>query len=357
MPIPPDTRSRGDSGHIADHNNIADELTALAAAVTSPPLGSVTFSTTTVNVDVSAANTYAVSLTGTPSGSTASFAITNAAGSGAQSLTLFITMGSGGPYTVNWQAGITWLAGAAPQLAAGTGALTIVQMETVNGGTAWYGALITGAPSLPLSVANGGTGQALYSPILNEWNAIDLGYKAQPFDAVTCTTTHVPTSGVLTLIGVKIRSPATITGARIIINNASAPTLTANQSFVGLYSAAGSPAPQLGYASTNSSGTALSTAFASTTPSNLIINFTATVSSPSSLILPVGLYWIVVLANGGTPPSFAGGVTISASSANGGLLNTNARFATYGSGLTALPSTITQTSSALSAVPIWAALF
>lgn len=32
MPIPPDTRAPGDAGHVTDHNNIADELTALVAA-------------------------------------------------------------------------------------------------------------------------------------------------------------------------------------------------------------------------------------------------------------------------------------------------------------------------------------
>ena len=33
MPIPPDTRAPGDTGHIADHNDISDELTTLAAGV------------------------------------------------------------------------------------------------------------------------------------------------------------------------------------------------------------------------------------------------------------------------------------------------------------------------------------
>ena len=33
MPIPPDTRSAGDTGHITDHNQISDELTTLAAGV------------------------------------------------------------------------------------------------------------------------------------------------------------------------------------------------------------------------------------------------------------------------------------------------------------------------------------
>ena len=34
MPIPPDNRTTGDTGHITDHNNTADMLTALVAADT-----------------------------------------------------------------------------------------------------------------------------------------------------------------------------------------------------------------------------------------------------------------------------------------------------------------------------------
>ena len=39
--------------------------------------------------------------------------------------------------------------------------MTVVTLESLNGGTTWYGAQVTGAPSLPLSIGLGGTGATL----------------------------------------------------------------------------------------------------------------------------------------------------------------------------------------------------
>jgi hypothetical protein len=119
----------------------------------------VTFTTgTTPNVDVSLANVYPVTLTGSPSGATPSFAIINAASGQAQSLTLYLTQGGSGSYTVNWPSGVTWLGGNAPVVATSIGALTVVTLETITGGTTWYGVQVAQAPPLPLPVSDGGTG-------------------------------------------------------------------------------------------------------------------------------------------------------------------------------------------------------
>jgi hypothetical protein len=75
-------------------------------------------------------------------------------------LTLYIVQPpTGGPYTINsWPASINWLGGGPPTIQPGAGTVTVVTMESLNGGTAWYGAQITGAPALPLDIELGGTG-------------------------------------------------------------------------------------------------------------------------------------------------------------------------------------------------------
>jgi hypothetical protein len=133
---------------------------SLSFGTASETVGStVTFTTgTTPNVDVSLANVYPVTLTGSPSGATPSFAIINAASGQAQSLTLYLTQGGSGSYTVNWPSDVTWLGGNAPVVATTIGALTVVTLETITGGTTWYGVQVAQAPPLPLPVSDGGTG-------------------------------------------------------------------------------------------------------------------------------------------------------------------------------------------------------
>ena len=86
--------------------------------------------------------------------------VTGPGGTVACDLTLYIVQPpTGGPYTINsWPASINWLGGAAPTIQPGAGTVTVVTMESLNGGTAWYGAQITGAPALPLDISLGGTG-------------------------------------------------------------------------------------------------------------------------------------------------------------------------------------------------------
>jgi hypothetical protein len=126
---------------------------------TSETIGTATFTAAgPVNLDVSAANVYQITLAGNPAGITPSFAIINTVATGCEGLTLYITQGGTGSYSINWPLSVTWLGGTAPVLAPGIGALTVVTLETLNGGATWYGAQVTQAPPLPVPVIDGGTG-------------------------------------------------------------------------------------------------------------------------------------------------------------------------------------------------------
>ena len=70
---------------------------------------------------------------------------------------MLYTVQSGGPWTVTWPT-VTWAGGTAPAVpSSGVGIFTFTSPDN---GTTWYGAQVTAAPSLPLSVSNGGTGLA-----------------------------------------------------------------------------------------------------------------------------------------------------------------------------------------------------
>ena len=77
--------------------------------------------------------------------------------SGNEAQIVLYTVQSGGPWTVTWPT-VTWAGGSAPTVPpTGSGIFTFTSPDN---GTTWYGAAVSGAPNLPLSVSNGGTGVA-----------------------------------------------------------------------------------------------------------------------------------------------------------------------------------------------------
>ena len=58
----------------------------------------------------------------------------------AATLTLILRQDGTGSRTVTWPGSVTWLSGAAPYLYPSASAVSIVTLETVDGGTTWYGA-------------------------------------------------------------------------------------------------------------------------------------------------------------------------------------------------------------------------
>ncbi|MFG3154219.1 hypothetical protein ACGF7W_19495 [Streptomyces sp. NPDC048219] len=147
------------------------------------------------------------------------------------------------------------------------------------------------------------------------------------------------TAGVLYLAKVDIANRATVVSNILVGVVTAGATLTAGQNVVGLY---------------NSSGTLLATSADQSTAWTSTGLKTAAITPQT---LAVGSYYVAILANGTTRPVFAtGGGHGQDSITNVGLTTANAAFLTLGSGLTALPSTITLGSGSPNSGSRWAAL-
>lgn len=147
------------------------------------------------------------------------------------------------------------------------------------------------------------------------------------------------TAGVLYLMKVKVVNRATVvTNIHVVVGTAGS-GLTSNRNFVGLY---------------DSSGTRLAlsadqtTAFGST-------GF-KTIALTAAQTLAVGSYYVAVLTGGTTPPKLLRGHSFSASGLNANLTGGTGRFLTSGTGLTALPTSVTLSSASTDFVARWAAL-
>lgn len=211
----------------------------------------------------------------------------------------------------------------------------------VNGGANYQitnPAVTTNAPGL--------TGQ----PAISTWQAADLGYAAVAFDPILQVTSssRLITAGVLNLIGLQLRTTNTVGHVDLDVGGAGG-TLTSNECFIGLYSSAGT---LLG-SSADQSGVWNSAGFKNATA--------LTVQAGQSLTLPPGLYWVALLGNGTTMPSFTcapGNQNSSAFILNGQTTNATARYATNGSTLTALPTSLTPSSNSKQQIAAWwAALY
>jgi hypothetical protein len=162
------------------------------------------------------------------------------------------------------------------------------------------------------------------------------GLVAWSGDPLLVTGSLAPTSGVLTLIRI---TAARMTFTNVIVGvGTGGTTLTAGQNLVGLYDAAGTLLAQTADQTTPWATTGLKTAA-----------FTA-----AQAVAVGDDYFIGILSNGATPaafnrfPSSSFGGTV-----NVGLTGATLRFATYQTGLTALPGTVTLGSAAASGNVYW----
>lgn len=172
-------------------------------------------------------------------------------------------------------------------------------------------------------------------------SATDHGFAAWSLDAACTNTSSALASGVMTLVKVRTTAPVTPTNLYAHITTAGS-GLVAGQSFAGLYNAAGTLI-----------GTTVDQATNWASAGAKIMGITAT-STGSLTLLPPGIYYIALLTVGTTPPLFARASGVGTTNAN---LGSGAyRFATYGTGLTALPATLTLTSMAQAAIAWWVAL-
>jgi hypothetical protein len=194
----------------------------------------------------------------------------------------------------------------------------------------------------------GPTGSVQGSSLTDPWGASDLGYAAVAFDPVMQTdtgTANLITAGTLNLIGLQLRIPDNIADLDLWVIGAGGGLTTA---LAGLYNSAGT---LLGHTGSQTSG------WASAGVAPVQLALTAQATNSLTDLVP-GLYWVALLAAGTTMPSFS---QAPGSAAGSGNVVTNgriasaavARYATSGSGLSALPTSITPSGFTQSHVAAW----
>lgn len=169
--------------------------------------------------------------------------------------------------------------------------------------------------------------------------ASDTSFLAWNYDPAFMSTGQVLTTGVVYLVRINVRSPMTVTNVDLFLSTAGL-SLTANESFAGLY---------------NSSGTLIgATADQSTawTSGSAVMKTMALVGGPYAL--STGYYWVGIVSNGGTPPTLGRWSSFALGSSNAGLAAAGYRWATNGTG-TALAN-ITPSANTSYQQQIWAGL-
>lgn len=174
----------------------------------------------------------------------------------------------------------------------------------------------------------------------NHWIASDHGLKAWTFDPNVIAGGNSLTGGVIKLDRFNIRSPITVSSARIWTVVAGS-TLTADQNYVGIYDSTGARLVTVD----------ADVAFAATAGIQ-------TIDLGSALLLTPGFYWWAWLTNGGTAPQIARAATATGKTAaiNVGLTASTARSATNSTGQTTLPASITPASNANNSADLWVGL-
>lgn len=130
--------------------NIAPLVTSTHLTVTT-----LTSTTSTQNLNATATRVFVVTQTVATTYTFTSSGLTSGV---AYSFELYLNPAT---FTTTWPA-ITWLGGGtAPVLTAS--AVNGLVFTTMDGGTTWYGAAVSDAPSLPVTVPNGGTGASTIS--------------------------------------------------------------------------------------------------------------------------------------------------------------------------------------------------
>ncbi|MYZ35470.1 MULTISPECIES: hypothetical protein [unclassified Streptomyces] len=164
----------------------------------------------------------------------------------------------------------------------------------------------------------------------------DQGLLAWNYDPAQCSSSAAPTSGQLRLIRLPgLVSNQLITAVRLHI--AVAPvTPTAGQNFVGLYDGNGTRVAV---------SADCTTAFTTTGEKSIPLT--------SAYNASLGTYYVGILANAATPPSFSLCASMSAATANIGLTAATCRFGNGPAGQTTLPATVTMGSLVLSLNCTW----
>ena len=211
--------------------------------------------------------------------------------------------------------------------------------ETISGAKTFSASPVVPTPSAGTQVANktyvDSVAVKASTPLAEDQNLIAWTY--DPLQAVGFTSTS---PGTLALMRVIVRKASTITNAVYAVTSAGT-SLTAGENWVGLYNFSGTLVAQTADQTTAMSGTGI---------------ITAPWTSPYAAA--AGNYWLAILNNGSSTPSYARmGANSLSDLASVGLTAATRRFGAYGSGLTALPSTIAPASiGAVANGLFWAAV-
>lgn len=200
--------------------------------------------------------------------------------------------------------------------------------------TAAAGLTASGAVSLPGATTIGGLTVA--DP--NSAQPGDHGFVAWSYDPSFASTAQILTNGTLYLSAVRLRRSTTV--AKVWwAQSAAAVTPTAGQSFACLI---------------NSAGTVLSSAGIDTQIAGANGTQNATLTAPQTN-LAAGLYWVGLLANAATAPTLARTNGLLTGLNNANLAGASLRYATNGTGLTALPASVTPAGNT-AGPSLWAAV-
>lgn len=205
-------------------------------------------------------------------------------------------------------------------------------------GSAFYASAGTtgvnpGTPSAPnspwvLLVSIGATGPSGSGGGAPYPSPADQNLIAWNYDPAFISVNTAPGAGVVFFARTHVLTAVTITNIFAHIATAGA-SLTANANYVGLY---------------NSSGTLLATSADQST--NWTTTGLKTMPLTTAQSVAAGYYFLAILTNGTTIPSFSRAASAAPVSAlNAGTTSTTPRQATYGSSQTALPATLVLTSS------------
>lgn len=211
-----------------------------------------------------------------------------------------------------------------------------------------YPIVMSGQKITGMANGSAATDAAAFGQLPGTWTAVDAGFAAWAYDSAGVgagVSTRLITAGALNLIGLQVRAPVTVSTIVLILAG-NGGTLTSGECFVGLYSSGGS---LLGYSADQS--TAWSSGAAKS------INAALTAESAGTLTLAAGMYYVAILGNGTTMPSFESGANLVNQWANGALTTATARYGTNGSGLTALPTSFTPSGTTLTGITWWTAIF
>lgn len=265
-----------------------------------------------------------------------------------------LSLANGGTGQTSAQAAMNALAGATTsgQYLRGSGSNVVMAAiaagDLPTGTTSAQGALLLDGTATDITAdgiqAAGSIGKAadaghVHPAPTGVFLASDTSFLAWNYDPAFMSTGQVLTTGVVYLVRINVRSPMTVTNVILFLSTAGA-SLTANESFAGLY---------------NSSGTLIgATADQSTawTSGSAVMKTMALAGGPYALT--TGYYWVGIVSNGGTQPTFGRWASFALTSSNAGLAAAGYRWATNGTG-TSLAN-ITPSANSSYQQQLWAAL-